>query len=85
MNSIEEFENKMTIYFYKRTGIISEFQTGINDMSTFGEHQEEYEMIMDFVVLDKDNFFLEHSRDFKIDINTKELIYLAPAFKYKTL
>lgn len=82
-DSLSEYENSMTIYFYKRTGVISEFQTGINDMKTFGEHEQEYELIMDFIVIGKDEFFLTHSKDFKIDIEIKELIYLAPYQKYK--
>lgn len=83
INTVDQFENSMTIYFYKRTGVIAEFQTGINDMKTFGEHKQEYELIMDFIVIEKDDFFLSHSRDFKIDVDTKELIYLAPYQKYK--
>lgn len=84
-DSLSEYENKMTIYFYKRTGVIAEFQTGINSMATFGEHQQEYELIMDFIVIQKDDFFLTHSRDFKIDTETKELIYLVNTSKYKML
>lgn len=84
-DAIMVWEYSMTIYFYKRTGVIAEFQTGINDMNTFGEHRQEYEQIMDFVVLEKDDFFLTHSRDFKIDPKTKELIYLVNTSKYKML
>lgn len=84
-DAIMVWEYSMTVYFYKRTGVIAEFQTGINNMKTFGEHQQEYEQIMDFVVLEKDDFFLTHSRDFKIDTETKELIYLVNTSKYKTL
>ena len=34
--SIEEFENSMTLYYYKRDGAIYSWCTGINDMRTFG-------------------------------------------------
>lgn len=82
---ILNWENSMTIFYYKRTGVIAEYQIGVNSMATFGKHKQEYELIMDFVVLEKDDFFLTHSRDFKIDIQTKELIYLLHISKYKTI
>ena len=41
--TIEEFENSMTIYYFKRDGSIHSWCTGINDLSTFGNHKKDYE------------------------------------------
>ncbi|MGL4655192.1 MAG: hypothetical protein ACRCWM_04800 [Sarcina sp.] len=79
---MEIFENKMTIFFYKRTGEIASYCTGIQTMNFFGEYKQEYELIMSCIVVTKDEFVLQNIKLFEVDINTKELIYKAP-MKYK--
>ena len=84
IDSLKEYENSMTIYYMKTDGVIIESQTGINNMTTFGVHELNYSLIYDFIVVEKEAFFLENRRYFKVDIETKELVYYAPILKYKT-
>lgn len=57
---------KLTIYFNKRTGTIKELCSGEQDMSWFGDEKEDYEQIYDFVTVDYDGFILENLQRFKI-------------------
>ena len=66
MASLEEHEKSMTLYYSKRTGEITAFSTGIQDMSFFGDNKEDYEIIWDFVVLEKDTYVLENRDKFKV-------------------
>ncbi len=66
MASLEEHEKSMTLYYSKRTGEITAFSTGIQDMSFFGDNKEDYEIIWDFIVLEKDNYVLENRDKFKV-------------------
>ena len=53
-------EDKLTIYFNKRTGTIKELCSGTQDMSWFGDEQQDYGLIYDFVVVDNDRFIFEN-------------------------
>ncbi|SHH50200.1 hypothetical protein [Clostridium intestinale] len=66
MASLEEHEKSMTLYYSKRTGEITAFSTGIQDMSFFGDNKEDYEIIWDFIVLEKDTYVLENRDKFKV-------------------
>jgi hypothetical protein len=66
MATLEEHENSMTLYYSKRTGEITAYSTGIQDMNFFGGNKEDYEIIWDFIVLEKDNYVLENRDKFKI-------------------
>lgn len=71
--TIEEFENSMTIYYFKSDGSIYSWCTGINDLSTFGEHKKDYELILDCVVLPLDRYVLDNIKYFAVDTESKEL------------
>lgn len=70
----KEHTSSMTIFYYKRTGVIYSWVTGIQDFRFFGEHEQEYGSILDRLVMDKDSFFISNSNLFKIDVDTKKLI-----------
>lgn len=73
MASLEEFENSMTIYYYRSNGDIHSYCTGINDMTMFGEHAEDYAAILDYLVTEKDPTVLEFLYKFYVDVETKQL------------
>lgn len=73
MASMAEHEASMTIYYYKSDGSIYSYCTGINDMSSFGERQKDYELIIDFVVLPRDMNAIDFIGNFYIDVEAKEL------------
>lgn len=73
--SMEEHNSNMTIFYYKRTGKIYSWGTGIHDFENFGEHAEEYETILDRLVVPKDMFILDNMKMFVVDTEEKALIY----------
>lgn len=73
MASIEEMQAKMTLYYSKRTGDIKSYCTGINDMSYFGDNLEDYIIIWDYIVLERDNNVINNIKNFKINVETKQL------------
>ena len=81
------WEYSMTIFFNKRTGKIMQISTGIQDMNAFGDEKEDFELIWDSIVVEKDTFVMTNSEQFLIDVETKELIYTpqTDVLKYKTL
>lgn len=72
-NTIEDFQNSMTIYYWKKDGGIHSYCTGISDMSTFGNYSDEYSLILDYVVLPLDNTVLTYLNQFYIDLETKRV------------
>ena len=77
MPTMEEHNKSMTVFYYKRTGEIKNISYGINDMTFYGSHQEDYELIVDFVVVDRDEFVFDRIADFKIDLEAKQLVCTA--------
>ena len=77
MATIEEHNKSMTIFYYKRTGEIKNIGYGILDMSFYGQHEEDYVMIVDYVVVERDEFIFDRIGDFKIDTTTKQLVCVA--------
>lgn len=73
MASMAEHEASMTLYFYKSDGEIYSYCTGVQDMSRFGERAADYELIIDFVVVDKDPTIMEHTNRFHIDLESKKI------------
>ena len=59
-------EDKLTIYFNKRTGTIKELCSGTQDMSWFGDEEQDYELIYDFIVVDNDRFIFENIQMFYV-------------------
>lgn len=66
-------EEKMTLFYRKRTGEIASYCTGIQDMSYFGDNQEDYELIWDYIVVNRDDYVLNNTSQFKVNIETKQL------------
>lgn len=73
MPTIEEHEKSMTLYYSKRTGEITSFATGIQDMNFFGNNKEDYEIIWGYIVLLKDQTVLDNTNNFKINVETMKL------------
>lgn len=71
--SIEDFQNSMTIYYWKKDGNIHSYCTGISDMSTFGNYADEYALILDYVILPLDRTVLTYLNQFYIDLETKQV------------
>lgn len=67
--------DKMTIFYSKRTGDIKNYVTGITDMGYYGEDEEDYSIIFDYTVVDKDDYVLGNIDQFKVvdgEIKLKE-------------
>lgn len=73
MASIAEHEASMTLFYYKRNGDIYSYATGIQDMKMFGTHADDYTLIMDYIVVERDQMVMEAIHKFYVDIETKQL------------
>lgn len=52
--------DKLTVFYSKQTGNIKELCSGKQNMSWFGEEQEAYSAVFDFLVIDNDPFIFEN-------------------------
>lgn len=77
MSTLEEHNKSMTIFYYKRTGEIKNVAYGIMDMSFYGEYEEDYSLIVDYIVVERDEFVFDRLRDFKVNVETKQLFCVA--------
>lgn len=66
MATIEEMQEKMTIFYSKQTGEIKSALAGIQDMNFFGNNKVDFEIIYDFLVVDKDNYVIENLQLFNV-------------------
>ncbi len=73
--TIEDFEQSMTVFYFKRTGEIKNISYGISDMSFYGTNEQDYSLIVDFIVVNRDAFVFERVADFIVDLETKNLVY----------
>lgn len=73
MASMADHEASMTIYYHKSNGDIHSYCTGISDMTMFGIHAEDYAMILDYIVVEKDVMLLEFLYKFYVDVNDKKI------------
>lgn len=73
MATIEENSKKMTIFYMKSDGAIVNFCTGIADMSFYGNHEEDYSQIYDFIVIDYDEYIMNNLFNFYVDIEEKRV------------
>lgn len=67
MATIKEFENKMTLFYSRQTGKITTLCFGIQDMSFYGEDIEDYSIIYDYIVVDKDEYVINNIEKFMIE------------------
>jgi hypothetical protein len=72
MATIEEMNKKMTLFFSKKTGEITQYITGISDMNFFGVNKNDFEIIWDYIVVEKDDYVIKNLNKFFINGN-KEL------------
>lgn len=73
MATIAEHEASMTLFYYKRNGDLYSYATGIQDMKLFGAHADEYALIMDYIVVERDHLVMEAIHKFYVDVDTKKL------------
>lgn len=74
MPSLEEMQSSMTIIYNKRTGAIKAAYTGVQTMDIlYGEEAEDFKLIWDELILDKDEFVLNNLQQFKINTEIKQL------------
>ena len=65
----------MTIYYRKKTGEIKMMMSDTCDMSVFGDEQEDYEQIWDYITIPVDEVVRNNRSQFVVDVETRELIY----------
>lgn len=72
MASIEEMNKKMTLYFSKSSREVTRYMTGISDMGAFAKNKDDFEIIWDYIVIDRDDYVINNFDKFYINEN-KEL------------
>ena len=60
----EEPKQTLTVYYNRRTGVIKELCGGEQDMTWFGEEQEDYELIFDYLVVEYEGYVLSNPHQF---------------------
>ena len=60
----EEPKQMLTVYYNRRTGVIKELCGGEQDMAWYGEEQEDYELIFDYLVVEYDGYVLSNPHQF---------------------
>ena len=91
MTEVEElplapiYPETMTIYYRKKTGEIKMMMSDTCDMSVFGDEQEDYEQIWDYINIPIDEVVRNNRSQFVVDLDTKELVYtpLIDTSKYR--
>ncbi len=66
-------DEKMTLFYSKRTGEIKAFTTGITDMGYFGKDEKDFSVIYDFIVVELDNYVLDNINQFRVEDNKIKL------------
>jgi len=66
VDNIEEHQSNMTLFYSKQTGEIKSYATGLQDMNYFGDNKVDFEIIYDFIVVEKDEYVLSNLDLFKI-------------------
>lgn len=69
MATIEEMNSKMTLFYSKNTGEITQYITGIADMNIYGNNKSDFEIIWDYVVVDRDSYVTNNLSKFYINEN----------------
>ena len=63
---------ELTIFYNKRTGTIKEICGGKQTMDWFGDEKQDYELIVDYIVVDFDQYIIANLEKFSvIDGNLK--------------
>lgn len=69
MATIEEHQNSMTLFYSKQTSEIKSYATGIQDMNYFGINKIDFEIIYDFIVVERDEYVISNLDLFKVTNN----------------
>lgn len=62
--NISEEQSKMTIFYNKRLGSIQAIVGGTQDMSYFGEEEEDFKVIYDYIVVDNEEYIIKNLSNF---------------------
>lgn len=73
MDNILQHENKMTIFYSKKDGSIKGIATGVQDISFYGDNAEDFRVIRDCIVIDKDMDVFNNFKRFVVNTETKEV------------
>lgn len=65
---------KMTLYYMKRTGKVKGYCTGEQTMAFYGDDEEDYSEIMDFIHIKYDPFIIENREYYRVEKG--ELIFI---------
>ena len=71
--NISEEQSKMTIFYNRRLGSIQAIAGGIQDMSYFGDQEEDFKIIYDYIVVDNDEYVINNSSYFIVINNVLKL------------
>lgn len=71
--------DKMTIFFMKSSGKIKSVVTGIQDIGFYGDEKDDMSLIIDFIVVDFDQYVLNKPYEFIIDVQNNNKITLINA------
>ena len=77
MPNIEEMQRKMTLFYSKQTKEIKCVATGIQDINYFGENKVDFEIIYDYLVVDKDDYIFDNIHLFKVE-NGRAVLKVIP-------
>ena len=67
MATLKEHEQSMTIFYSKQTGEIKAICYGIQDMNYFGDNRVDFEIIYDFIIVEKDEYVFNNIENFKVE------------------
>lgn len=59
-------DDKMTLFYSKRTGEIKGCTTGVSDMGFYGDDEEDFSVIYDFIVVDRDDYVINNLNQFEV-------------------
>lgn len=57
---------KLTLFYFKRTGKVKCFCTGEQSMEYFADDKEDMELIMDFIIVEYDEFIVKNYNYYKV-------------------
>ena len=72
--TIADHEASMTVFYSKSTGEVKRACSGIQDFKMYGIDAEDFSMIWAFIVMDIDNYVIQNSNKFVMDLSGTEPI-----------
>ena len=74
---------QMTIFYNRRTGSIKELCSGTQTMDWFGAEKEDYEQILDCLVVESDEYVLNNFTQFEVVDEALKLKQATDLSKYR--